>query len=153
MFAMHAWAAVFEHCEGKIVGWIGQVDTLHSGEYVGDAVNEAEERHNRRAMQLSFASNMCVRACACPILHCLLLGQVQCHEPFPGGPIPHPSKHCTAEDTEQAAFLHVLLSQYAGSCCLTWPLPRLPVALQSAAGGAGGHRGGQRLAVYHCDHP
>jgi hypothetical protein len=35
------------------------VDTLHSGEYVGDAVNEAEERHNRRAMQLSFASNMC----------------------------------------------------------------------------------------------
>ena len=35
------------------------MDTLHSGEYVGDAINEAEERHNRRAMQLSFASNMC----------------------------------------------------------------------------------------------
>ncbi len=41
------------HC-----GWC-QVDTLHSGEYCGDAIDEAEERFNRRAMQLSFLSNMC----------------------------------------------------------------------------------------------
>ena len=35
-----------------------QVDTLHSGEYDGDAVDEANELRNRRAMALSFASNM-----------------------------------------------------------------------------------------------
>ena len=36
-----------------------QVDLLHSGEYDGDAIDEADERRNRRAMTLSFASNMC----------------------------------------------------------------------------------------------
>lgn len=35
-----------------------QADTLHSGEYDGDAIDEADERRNRRAMSLSFASNM-----------------------------------------------------------------------------------------------
>ena len=42
-----------------------KVDTLHSGEYNGDAIDEADERHNRRAMQLSFASNMCAQASTC----------------------------------------------------------------------------------------
>ncbi len=35
-----------------------QVDTLHSGEYIGDEVDEAEERRARRAVALSFLSNM-----------------------------------------------------------------------------------------------
>ena len=37
---------------------IVQVDTLHSGEYMGDEVDEAEERRARRAVALSFLSNM-----------------------------------------------------------------------------------------------
>ena len=51
-----------------------QVDTLHSGEYCGDAVDEAEERFNRRAMQLSFLSNMCALLSTCssyPLLCCV----------------------------------------------------------------------------------
>ena len=35
-----------------------QVDTLHSGEYIGDEVDEADERRARRAVALSFLSNM-----------------------------------------------------------------------------------------------
>ena len=34
------------------------MDTLHSGEYIGDEVDEAEERRARRAVALSFLSNM-----------------------------------------------------------------------------------------------
>lgn len=37
-----------------------QVDTLHSGEYIGDEIDEAEERRARRAVALSFLSNMYV---------------------------------------------------------------------------------------------
>ncbi|KAK9917760.1 hypothetical protein WJX75_007903 [Coccomyxa subellipsoidea] len=48
----------FYRRQNDIIDSLMEADTLHSGEYDGDAIDEAEERRNRRAMSLSFASNI-----------------------------------------------------------------------------------------------
>ncbi|CAL5223676.1 g6226 [Coccomyxa viridis] len=48
----------FYRRQNDIIDSLMEVDTLHSGEYIGDEVDEAEERRARRAVALSFLSNI-----------------------------------------------------------------------------------------------
>ncbi|CAK0740588.1 hypothetical protein CVIRNUC_001261 [Coccomyxa viridis] len=48
----------FYRRQNDIIDSLMEVDTLHSGEYIGDEVDEADERRARRAVALSFLSNI-----------------------------------------------------------------------------------------------
>lgn len=48
----------FYHKQNDLIDTLVEVDGLHRGEYTGDEVDEVEERRTKRAMHLSFASNI-----------------------------------------------------------------------------------------------